>query len=377
MLRRALTPATVALLTFLSILVSFEATAAAQRTFVATTGNDANVGANCSLALPCRSFGAALGVTSPNGELVVVDSGGYGRVTINTSVAITAPAGVYAGISVFSGTNGVDIAGPGIRVVLRGLTINGQGGDSGISISSGNDVVVERSAISNMTVAGVEVQAPTEPLRLSVADTVFTANQTGVNIQGGSQNVIAVLLRTRIERSAHSAIVAVNNVDVQMADGIVSGSSIGTGFPAISAVSSFMPVRFSLDAMQVIDNGSRGMQINGSSSGDVRATITRSTIARNAAGGLVAQTTAAGASADLLLASSTVADNIGIGVSSFSSAGSVHIVVAESNIVNNTGVGMAGTSGTFYTRGNNTLRGNNGAEISSQTSGTITLLGGS
>ncbi len=374
MLRRTLVPATVALLT---LLASVEATATAQRTFVATTGNDANVAANCSLVSPCRSFGAALGVTDPGGELVVVDSGGYGRVTIDKNIAITAPAGVYAGISVFAGANGVDIAGAGIRVVLRGLAINGQGGDSGISVSNGSDVVIERCTISNMTVAGIEVQLPLQPLRLSVADSVLSANHVGVSLQGGAQRVTVVMLRTRIERSAHQAIGAINNVDVHVADSVISGNSIGIGFPAISATSALAPVRLSIDATHVVDNGSVGILIGTSSSGDVRATVTRSTIARNGGNGLTAQTTAAGNRADLLLVSSTVADNSGIGVVSFSSAGATHVVVSESNIVNNTGVGMAGTSGTFYTRGNNTLRGNNGAELSGQTSGTITTLGAS
>ena len=373
MLRRVLAPATVALLT---LLASVEATASAQRTFVATTGNDANVGANCSLVSPCRSFGAALGVTDPNGELVVVDSGGYGRVTINQSIAITAPAGVYAGISTFSGANGVDIAGTGIQVTLRGLAINGQGGDSGIAIVNGSDVVIERCTISNMAVAGIEVQVPAQTLRLSVADSVLSANHVGVSLQGAAQHVTVAMVRTRIERSAHQAISAINNVDVHVADSIISGSSIGIGFAAISALSSLAPVRLSIDATHVIDNGSIGIQIIGSASGDIRATVTRSTIARNGSG-LIAQVSAAGARADLLLASSTVADNASIGVQSFSSAGSTHVVVSESTIVNNIGVGMAGTSGTFYTRSNNTLRGNNGAELSNQTSGTIILLGGS
>ena len=39
------------------------ALATAQRTFVASSGNDANATNNCSIALPCRSFAAALGVT--------------------------------------------------------------------------------------------------------------------------------------------------------------------------------------------------------------------------------------------------------------------------------------------------------------------------
>jgi hypothetical protein len=65
-------------------------------------------------------------VTAANGEIVVLDSGGYGRVTIDKSVSIVAPPGIYAGISVFAGQDGVTIFTPGITVVLRGLTINGR-----------------------------------------------------------------------------------------------------------------------------------------------------------------------------------------------------------------------------------------------------------
>jgi hypothetical protein len=73
---------------------------ALQRTFVASFGNDANP---CTLASPCRGFTRALTQTDPNGEVIVLDSAGYGAFTVTQSVSIVAPDGVYAGISVFSG----------------------------------------------------------------------------------------------------------------------------------------------------------------------------------------------------------------------------------------------------------------------------------
>jgi hypothetical protein len=45
-------------------------------------------------------------VTGAGGEIIVLDSGGYGPVTINQSVAIRAPAGICAGISVFANNLG-------------------------------------------------------------------------------------------------------------------------------------------------------------------------------------------------------------------------------------------------------------------------------
>src|SRR5207245_10723104 len=81
------------------VLSSFSAWAA-QRTFVSGSGNDANP---CTRDMPCRSFGAAIAVTSTNGEVVALDSAGYGPVTVTQGVATVAPNGVHAGISVVSG----------------------------------------------------------------------------------------------------------------------------------------------------------------------------------------------------------------------------------------------------------------------------------
>ena len=57
--------------------VPLVASAGGQRTFVASTGDD---GDPCSLSLPCRSFAAAILQTNAGGEVVVLDSGGYGRI---------------------------------------------------------------------------------------------------------------------------------------------------------------------------------------------------------------------------------------------------------------------------------------------------------
>ncbi|MEO8676726.1 MAG: hypothetical protein ABI569_14205, partial [Casimicrobiaceae bacterium] len=124
---------------------------AAQRTFVASYGQDSSP---CSVTQPCRGFAAALLNTDAGGEIIVLDSAGYGTVAIGKSVSIIAPPGVYAGISVFTGT-GISTFGPGNRIVLRGLTINGQGGGSGIQILDGTDVLVESCSVTGMTSIGI------------------------------------------------------------------------------------------------------------------------------------------------------------------------------------------------------------------------------
>lgn len=68
---------------------------ATQRTHVsASFGTDSNTASNCTELAPCRTFQAAVKVTDANGEVIVLDSGEYGPVTITRSVALIAPAGV-------------------------------------------------------------------------------------------------------------------------------------------------------------------------------------------------------------------------------------------------------------------------------------------
>ncbi len=85
----------------------------------------------------------------------MLDSAGYGAVTIAQSVSIIAPPGVYAGITASSG-DGVTVNGAGIVVVLQGLTINGLGtGSNGINFSAGDELHVINGSISNFASSGI------------------------------------------------------------------------------------------------------------------------------------------------------------------------------------------------------------------------------
>ena len=178
----------------LGILAPLSAFATAQRTFVASNGSDAF---GCTLTQPCRSFAAAIAKTSANGEVIVLDSAGYGPVTITKSVSIIAPAGVYAGVSVFSG-EGITINGSGIVVVLRGLTINGQGGGYGVYFSQGKQLTIEECEIANMLAAGIalvandsNVTVKNTTVRNSVGSGVFAYSTAGVMRVSISNSVIA------------------------------------------------------------------------------------------------------------------------------------------------------------------------------------------
>src|SRR6202035_5770597 len=122
------------------LLLGSAAQATISHTWVSSTGSDTNA---CTRSAPCATFAGALAKTSAGGEIDVVDSGDYGPVTISQAVSIEA-AGVLATIQVSSG-NGITVtAGLNDVVVLRGLTLDGQGAaNDGINFSTGASLYVE------------------------------------------------------------------------------------------------------------------------------------------------------------------------------------------------------------------------------------------
>src|SRR5438094_10058614 len=92
----------------------------ADRVFVSGVGDDASA---CSRTVPCRTFAGALSKVATRGEIDVLDSGGFGVVTISKSVTIDA-TGVVAGVHTIIG-NVMNIgAGASDLVVLLKLSIN-------------------------------------------------------------------------------------------------------------------------------------------------------------------------------------------------------------------------------------------------------------
>jgi hypothetical protein len=86
-------------LLFVALLASASASAQV-RTFVASTGVDSNP---CSRIAPCRTFQAAVDAAAAGGEVIALDSAGFGsNVSITKPISIIGAPGVYAGITVFS-----------------------------------------------------------------------------------------------------------------------------------------------------------------------------------------------------------------------------------------------------------------------------------
>lgn len=197
------------------------AIATSQRTFVAHDGVD---NPTCSIAAPCRGFAAAVAATSANGEVIGLDSAGYGTVTIAKAVSIIAPAGVYAGVSVVSGA-GITVNAAAVdKVVLRGLSLNGLGGSIGIAFVQGAQLIIEACEIANMGADGVVVSAANGIVTIKNS-TIRDNAANGISILGGSAR--ANVYNVQINNNGASGLYAIGNATAIVSDSIISGNAAG------------------------------------------------------------------------------------------------------------------------------------------------------
>jgi len=282
MLRRSYVLTSIAFV--LSTLGATDAGASAQRTFVASHGASTNTAFNCSIVKPCRAFSEALDLTSAGGEVIVLDSAGYGPVTITQSVSLIAPAGVYAGITVFSG-DGITINAPGGIVVLRGLSINGQGGSNGVNVLQAARVRIESCVISKMAVDGVMHSA--SGAELIVLDTIVRDN--GGSGIGGDADAALVLDHVRSEHNGTNGFYLAS-VTVQ-ARAMISDSVFAfNGSNGVwVAAPNFGQIHARIERSVLADNGGVGIRIGAgaATSSHIEAAVTRNAIHGNAGDGVV------------------------------------------------------------------------------------------
>ena len=171
--------------------IALQAHAQASRTWVSGVGDDANP---CSRTAPCKTFAGALSRTAPNGEINVLDSAGYGAVTITKAITIN---GEGANASILSAlTNGINVAaGASDTVILRHIEINGVGnGIHGINFISGGTLVVDHVVVYGVTQNGISFTPPASS-RLVVNDSIFRDNGgSGIQVTPGGSGAANVTL---------------------------------------------------------------------------------------------------------------------------------------------------------------------------------------
>jgi parallel beta helix pectate lyase-like protein len=147
---------TIKLLAIAIFMLAFASMTQAQatRTWVSGVGDDANP---CSRTAPCKTFAGAISKTATNGEISVLDPGGFGAVTITKGLTINGE-GTLAGI-LSALTNAIIINAPATDTVnIRYVSINGAAsGVDGIRILSAKNVNIDNVSITGVTGDGIEV----------------------------------------------------------------------------------------------------------------------------------------------------------------------------------------------------------------------------
>jgi hypothetical protein len=356
----------------LSVLAATDASATLQRTFVSATGSDGNVASSCSLPLPCRTFAIALSVTNPTGEIVVLDSAGYGPVTIAQDVTIQVPAGVYAGVAVTAG-DGIVVNGASTKVVLRGLSINGQGGSRGIVVNGADTVRIERCTISNMSSDGI--QSNGAGTHVHVYDSLI-ANNAGNGIYATGAALVEVE-RTRIERGGGIGVQLANDTKAATLRDVAIVANASYAIEALPFGASVL-MDVTIERALIAENG--GGAINGFASGSasLAVAITGSTFVHNnitqPGVGTVRINATSPALAQASIEQTVLQRNTADAVQVLNNG--VHATVSNSTLVSNQGYAFSNAGGVLYTRTNNTIRGNFFSETTGQNIGTITTLTG-
>ena len=200
-----------------------------QRTFVSTTGSDTNP---CSRTQPCRNFGPAIAAVAAGGEVVALDSGGYGRITlIDKSVSIIAPVGIHAAITASTG-DGITINASNIVVLLRGLFLTGLGGYTGINVANAKSLTFENGFVGGFDADGIYF-APQAVAEVILSNDVIRKNgNTGMDIVSNGDLVVrGRITHTRFEDNGANGLAAFGETRV-VVDDTTAMNNYYTGFNA-------------------------------------------------------------------------------------------------------------------------------------------------
>lgn len=259
---------------FCVILAFVTATAIAQnnRSAVSVNGSDANT---CTTISPCRSFAAALAVTNAGGQVIAVDSGGYGPFTISKSVSVIGAPGVYAALTAIN-TVGINVtAGPADNVEIRGINITQPGnGGFGILAMGFGTLTIESCSIKGGEDGIVIVGSATS--HATVVDTVVSGpSNDGFDIESP-----AILVRCRAERAQNNGLIVLAQALLPAVVSAVDFVSMSNGNHGI-AVSTFNQASVSLDHALIFNNANDGILSGSTAGGLATVRVTNSTVTDN------------------------------------------------------------------------------------------------
>jgi hypothetical protein len=205
--------------------------AQATRTFVSGVGDDANP---CSRTAPCKTFAGAISKTATGGFINILDSGGFGTLTINKSITVDGD-GAHAGV-LSSLTTGFIINAAGARVTLRNLSIESPTGANagvvGINVLNASEVHIENCWIGRFTSHAISF-AP------SAAGTEGFINDVTAVGNGGSAVSVVNNSRVSVNRlnsyTNDAAVFVRGNSIATVRDSIAVGGSVGFGANTVAS----------------------------------------------------------------------------------------------------------------------------------------------
>lgn len=318
-----------------------DARAASPRVYLASSG--ANSGA-CTRAAPCLTFAYALAQVSPKGEIVVLDTSSYAPFTVTKSVSIVAAPGAHVVVSAVSGTAVTVTIAVADAVVLRGLTVMGQGaGNTGVRFNGQGALHIEECVVSGFTAHGIFQSGSG---RMYVKDTqVRDGGGYGIRMYVNSGRITGSIDHCRVENIGNdgTGIGVGNNAEVSVSNTVVAGNG-SSGFVVGGS-----------GMMTVSDSTAEGNDDHGfyATSGG-RMALTHCRAASNFGNGAFVD-------AGMMTIDNSVfsgSHNGGI----VAGGASAFIVVANSTVFNNIN-GVSASSGKIISRGNNTVIGNANTDI--------------
>jgi hypothetical protein len=245
---------------------------------VSPNGLDSNA---CSQTAPCGSFQGAINKGSVS-QIKCLTGGSYGPVTITASITIDCGTGNIGTIFAPAGNAITITTGPGVIVVLRHLSLNGngstfKGGILAAAFNSGT-LIVEDCMIQGFHAGDGIFFSPTSGRGLlQVSNSQMFDNAIGIVVEPAAGQVASVAL-DRVELVANS------NTGLQLVGGIVAGAmrdSIAGENGSTGVYTDASQVFFTIEESSIVANLGNG--IFSQSAGSV-VSVGASTIGGNGTG---------------------------------------------------------------------------------------------
>ncbi|MBA2733537.1 MAG: right-handed parallel beta-helix repeat-containing protein [Acidobacteria bacterium] len=211
------------------LFASSQAQAQATRTWVSGVGDDVNP---CSRTAPCKTFAGAISKTAKDGEISVLDPGGFGTITITKSLTIDGGS-MEGSILASLASSGVlvnitDVNDIRKTVRLRKLNINGTStGTDGVRvIATANHVFVQDTVIDGFADAGIDFSIGAGGASsLHVTNTTIrNCVQNGIFLKSTTATSTATIVRTQLSRT-NRGVHTQDLMSVTVSDSVASGNT--------------------------------------------------------------------------------------------------------------------------------------------------------